>query len=110
MLGHVGQEPDARLHRGVRYQPQRGLVQVGAIGKSRILPRVNQRVQTRPPLPSGRRLLQFRLRTSYPDCAWFRPKVVCPGGPAGVGWMVGSGVAAGGPGTFASILRAGSRI
>jgi hypothetical protein len=24
MLGHLGQEPDARLHRGARYQPQRG--------------------------------------------------------------------------------------
>ena len=48
MLGHLGQEPDTRLHRGARYQPQRGLVQIGARGKRRILPPINQRVHHHP--------------------------------------------------------------
>ena len=48
MLGHIGQEPDAGLQRGTRYQPQRGLVQIGAIGKRRILPGINQRVHNHP--------------------------------------------------------------
>jgi hypothetical protein len=53
MLGHVGQEPDARLHRGARYQPQRGLVQIGAIGKRCIFPGVNQRVHDHPSAAIG---------------------------------------------------------
>ena len=55
MLGHIGQEPDTRLHRGARYQPQRSLVQIGAIGKRRILPPINQRVHHHPFAAVGRR-------------------------------------------------------
>lgn len=53
MLGHIGQEPDARLQRGARYQPQRGLVQIGAIGKRCILPGINQRVHHHPFAAAG---------------------------------------------------------
>ena len=53
MLGHIGQEPDARLQRGARYQPQRGLVQIGAIGKRCILPGINQRVHNHPFAAAG---------------------------------------------------------
>ena len=111
MLGDLGQEPDARLQRGAGYQAQRGLVQVGARGKRRILAGVNQRVHNR----------SFRCRwiaaNSSSSCGGTgRPyvvqaKVVCSGGPAGVGRMGGSGVAAGavlGPSPLSGVPAAGS--
>ena len=78
MLGHLGQEPDARLHRGARYQPQRGLIQIGAIAKSRILPPINQRVHHHPFAATGSPPVPARAADQLPGPQVVQVKVVLP--------------------------------
>ena len=81
MLGHIGQELDARLQRGARYQPQRGLIQIGAIGKRRILPGSINGSITTPSLPPDRHRFRLWPRTSYPGPHVVQVKVMLPPRP-----------------------------
>ena len=111
VLGHLGREPDTRFHRGAGYQPQRGLVQITAIGKSRILPGINQRLHHHPSAAAGSPPTPVLAAEELPGPYVVQAQSRAPGRPSGgrLDSRPGRG-GRGSPGTFASMWCARSRM